>query len=243
MTLRTLHALGLTALLTLLPLFGAGADDLAVAPFEARYTVYGQGIPLGEGSITLENLGQGRYRMRATVHPTGLAAMLISDRIDESVEGRCQDGRVLPQLYRQQRSGGKRSHDIRTVFDWSQGRVQTSVNQQQASLRLPVGAVDPLSLHLKVMTDLKRSVLAAQYTFLDESELKTYQVQRQGEELLKTPLGTLRTVRVKQQKPDSTRITTLWFAPELDYLPVQIAQEKKGKEVLRMLIQDVKIRD
>ena len=234
---RCLNLVGM--LLLSLPL--SGWAEISVPPFVAKYTVYGKGLPLGEGSISLEHTGANQYRMSSHVWPTGLAAMMVSDRIDEYAEGELRDGQVLPKSYQQQRSGGKQSHDERANFNWAQQQVETRFDGQVAQLALKPGLVDPLSLHLLVISDLSRNQLPAEYSFVDEREIKTYQIQKQGEETLKTPLGNLLTVRIKQQKPDSTRITTLWFAPQLNYLPVQIVQEKKGKEILRMLIQDVRI--
>lgn len=44
---------------------------------------------------------------------------------------------------------------------------------------------------------------------------------------------------INQYTPGKTRMTTFWVAPELQYLPVRITQEKKGKEELRMEIRAV----
>jgi hypothetical protein len=85
----------IAALLLLWPLLsGAGllvpnarAENLPVAPFEARYTVYAKGMPAGESILTLTEIGAGRYRMRSEVYPTGLAALLVSERLSERAEG------------------------------------------------------------------------------------------------------------------------------------------------------------
>ena len=69
--------------------------------------------------------------------------------------------------------------------------------------------------------------------------IKTYQIRNQGEETLSTPLGELRTVRINQYTPGKTRMTTFWVAPDRQFLLVRIAQEKDGKEELRMEIRAV----
>jgi hypothetical protein len=46
-------------------------------------------------------------------------------------------------------------------------------------------------------------------------------------------------VRVSQTRPDGNRTTTFWFAVEWQYLPVQIARQKKGREDLRLEIRSL----
>jgi hypothetical protein len=107
-------------------------------------------------------------------------------------------------------------------------------------LPLSPGAVDPLSLHLLVMSNLQRGVQLEQYTMINKTEIKQYAAQYQGGETLQTPLGKLQVLRVSQSRAGSNRETVFWFAVDFNYLPVQIAQYKKGKEQLRMLINNVR---
>jgi hypothetical protein len=213
------------------------ATPLAMTPFEARYTVYGKGLPIGESIMTLTDDGNGRYSMRSEVRPNALAALVISGYLSERVNGELREGIVYPQNYEQQRSGGRESKLSRLRFDWQQHSLQAQEDGEQVTLPLTAGVVDPLSLHLQVMQDLRRGRTPSQYTLVDDAQLKTYQVRFEGEETLKTPLGNLRTLRFNQSKPGASRVTLLWFAPSLNYLAVQIIQKKKGNEELRMLIE------
>lgn len=124
-------------------------------------------------------------------------------------------------------------------FDRSARRVEARSNAQQAILPLSPGVIDPLSLHLAVMQDLERDHLPEQYTLIDGTELRTYQIRNEGEEILKTALGSLSTVRISQAQTGGSRITTFWFAAELQYLPVRITRQKKGREDLRLEIRSV----
>ncbi|MEZ5576938.1 MAG: DUF3108 domain-containing protein [Candidatus Competibacteraceae bacterium] len=119
----------------------------------------------------------------------------------------------------------KKSGDVQLSRLWVEARSGT----QRATLPLSPGVVDPLSLNMVVMRDLQRDRLPKQYTLVDETALRTFQIRNEGEEVLDTPLGRLRTLRISHSKPGNTRITTFWFAPELRYLPVRIAQHKKGE--------------
>lgn len=233
-----LHAFTLAGSLILSPLAFA-TDDLPVPPFQARYEVYGSGFSLGEAVMTLAAEGSGTYRMSSDVRPNGLVALLASARIRERASGEIRAGAIWSSQYEQRVEGVKKSRDVALRFDWPARQVQARSGAERATLPLSPGVVDPLSLNLVVMWDLQRGRLPDRYTLVDETEIKTFPIRNEGEEVLDTPLGRLRTVRVSYTKPGRTRITTFWFAPELQYLPVRIAQQKKGKEELRMEIRTV----
>jgi len=234
-----LRAVALPAFLTFGPSAMAIAGELSVAPFQARYEVYGSGFSIGEAVMTLTAIGPDAYRMSSEVRPNGLATLLVSGQVSEAASGEIRDGAVQPARYTRRVETSRKTQDVRLHFDWAANRIQARDNQAQATLPLSPGVVDPLSLNLAVMRDLQRGRLPEHYTLVEETELKTYQVRKEGEETLDTPLGKLRAVRISQSKPGKTRITTFWFAPDLHYLPVRVAQEKKGKEELRMEIRAV----
>lgn len=223
-------------------LFGAvatAADGLPVAPFQARYEVYASGFSVGEAVVTLTAAGPNGYQMSSNVRPNGLVALLASGRIQEQASGEVYEGAIRPLQYERQLDAGKKSSHMQLRFDWPAGQVEARHNADQATLPLAPGMVDPLSLQLLVMGDLRRGQVPPQYRLVDKTEIKTYQIRNQGEETLSTPLGELRTVRINQYTPGKTRMTTFWVAPDRQFLLVRIAQEKDGKEELRMEIRAV----
>ncbi|KAB2931077.1 MAG: DUF3108 domain-containing protein [Candidatus Contendobacter sp.] len=232
------RAVALASAWVLSPLATA-ADGLPVAPYQARYEVYASGFSIGEAVVTLTAVGTGAYRMTSDVRPNGLVALLASGRIHEQVSGEIRDGAVRPSQYERLLDTGRKSDHMQLRFDWSTGQVQARHNADQATLPLAPGVVDPLSLQLVVMGDLQRGRAPSQYSLVDKTEIKTYQIRNQGREVLDTPLGKLNTVLINQYTPGKTRMTTFWVAPDLQYLPVRIMQEKKGKEDLRMEIRAV----
>lgn len=233
-----LGLIALASVSTLNPLATA-ADGLPVAPYQARYEVYASGFSIGEAVITLTATGSDVYQMTSDVRPNGLVALLASGRIREQADGEVRDGVIRPSRYERLLDTGRKSDRMQLRFDWSAGQVQARHNADQATLPLAPGIVDPLSLQLVVMGDLRRGRLLDQYSLVDETKIKTYQIRNQGQKTLDTPLGKLNTLLINQYTPGKTRMTTFWVAPELQYLPVRISQEKKGKEELRLEIRAV----
>ncbi|MFO1351328.1 MAG: DUF3108 domain-containing protein [Gammaproteobacteria bacterium] len=215
------------------------ADGLPLKPFVAHYKVFGMGMSLGEGAITLSDEGNGRYRMRSEVHPTGVTAFLIKDRIREDAVGEFQGDVPRPSEYSYEQNGGKKKRNTHLRFDWQTGQVHARYNDKQATFALEPRTVDPLSLYLLAMRDLQQQRASSQYTLINRLKLKTYQIDRQPNESVDTPLGRLQAVRVTRQSADDSRATTLWFAPALDYLPVQVVQTEDGDESFRMVLESV----
>ena len=210
--------------------------ELPVVPFQARYSVYGYGLPIGEALLTLSPVATNGYAMRFDVQPNPLVALLASHRIQEQVSGTIQNGRVLPQHYERQIDADKKSQKVKLDFDWATAQVKAHSNTERATLPLSPGATDPLSLNLAVMQDLQRGSLPDQYTLIDGTESRIFHIRNEGEEVLDTRLGPLRTLRVRQARPDGKRTTLFWFAAQLRYLPVQITRQKDGREDLRLEI-------
>ncbi|MDX1606905.1 MAG: DUF3108 domain-containing protein [Candidatus Competibacterales bacterium] len=222
--------------LLLLPLALPALAELPVRPFEAHYTVYARGFEVGTGLIALEATGGSGYRMRSALEATGLAELLFDDTIREQVEGRVNGRTIRPQDYRFERRGGDETEITEYRFDWSRGQVEALHNGRRAVLELAPRTIDPLSIYLQVMTDLSQGRRPDRFELLDELERKQYRVDYADRGMLDTALGAHEVLRVVRQRPGSSRRVEFWFAPALDYLPLQITQYKNDSENLRMSI-------
>lgn len=73
--------------------------------------------------------------------------------------------------------------------------------------------------------DLKAGKREMTYSVADDGDYDHDRFAVIGEETLKTPMGEMATLKVeKVRDEDSKRETLMWFAPELDYLLVQLVQ-------------------
>jgi hypothetical protein len=217
------------------------ADNLPVTPFQARYNgfVALTDSPInmrvnGKLEMALRDAGNGQYRMDYE-----LKGFIGS--VEARAKGIFQDNNMRPLTYRQKIKGIKQSR-TEIDFNWRQNTLAVSEDEESETLPLKERVVDPLSLHLLVMWDMQQNQKARQYTLVSGVRLKDYGVKIEGEETLQTPLGDLRTLRVRSSRvdPGSDRVTKLWLAPELDYLPVQMVHENGGEETMRMLLEEVK---
>jgi len=226
--MRLLIALLLTLWLPLV----AALDGLPVSPFEARYRVYHQGTDLGSGLIALRDQGGGRYEMVSELDPEGIAAWLV-EGIEERVSGEVRDGGLRPAVYRREDKDGLT--EIR--FDWQGNRVESLHEGERRTLQLEPGLVDRLSVYLQAMADFKNDRLVQNYTLTDKNRIRTYRIDIHGQETVDTPMGRYETVHVSRHRDGSDNIIEFWFAPALDFLPVQIVHRDEDGEKARMLLE------
>ncbi|MEZ5577804.1 MAG: hypothetical protein R3F44_20055 [Candidatus Competibacteraceae bacterium] len=89
-----------------------------------------------------------------------------------------------------------------------------------------------------VMRDLQRDRLPKQYTLVDETELRTFQIRNEGEEILDTPLGRLRALRVSHSSPVTLGSPPFGSPPNCATCRCGLPSTRKA-EVMRMEIRTV----
>lgn len=219
------------SLLTALP---AAADTFPIPEFEAIYNVMNGGLVVGESTRKLSRQTGGNYVFESSSRSRGFLSLFIKDQVLERSEWRYSGGRIVPVEYLYQRHGGKKEREVHMRFDWDKGRVTNIVNNDPWTMALPPGSLDKQVYQIQVMLDLAAKRQDLSYQIADGGTLKTYSIGIEGEEMLKTPMGRLRTVKL--QRTDDKRQTILWCATELHYLPVQITHvDKDGRKFVAVI--------
>ena len=121
-------------------------------------------------------------------------------------------------------------------FDWINSVIELRIDDRHIELELAAGTVDRASLQYALMNDLSSGRVRDRYTLQDVDETKVLNVRAAGKKTVKTPFAELTVVGVSHQAAGSSRLTTLWCAPALGYLPVVIEQYRAGKLKGRVLL-------
>ncbi|MDZ7752351.1 MAG: DUF3108 domain-containing protein [Gammaproteobacteria bacterium] len=230
----------LTRVLAALLCLGAGGTAAALPEsFMAEFAVTSNGSSIGRTTWTLDAVDEGRYRFRSETRATGFMSLLFSGRRTEQSLWTHHEGRVRPLAYRYVRTGRK-AREVEVIFDWDAGQAINRHEGNSWKLDVTAGTQDKLVYLLALMQDLARGARDLVYPIADGGYLKEYAIERQARERLDTPLGTFHTVRLYRQDPKGKRHTTLWAAPELDYLPVKVQQDEKDGDVLAMTLESLK---
>lgn len=193
-------------------------------PFEAVYQANYSGLKV-TATRSLKILENGKQELR-------FSAKSWIAQIEEFSQFQWNDeGKLVPHVYEYHRTGlGKDRHAVLT-FDWNQGQVTNNVQRKPWTMDLPEATLDKLSYQLQLRSDLLNQSPDLVYSVADGGRLKDYRFELQGEEVLDTPIGKVKAIKIKRlRKADKKRITYLWLAQDWNYMVVRLRQqEKDGK--------------
>ena len=218
-----------------LPLSTAQAAD-AVQPFEARYEVSWHGIGAGTSTLTLKPAADGAFTYSSDIHASGLFSLVFPDALVQSSTFKLNNGRVSPVSYREGGMARDHSQDVALGFNWETHQVTGTIGSKAVSASFPDGVLDPMAVQVELMRELRLGQSPTRFTLWDKDEAKEYSYTRERTETLDTPLGALQTVVYRSDRPDSDRVTRLWLAPSLGWLPAQAARSRKDSTDLAMKI-------
>ena len=202
----------------------AFAGDLT--PHRAEYKVK---ISVVSGQLNTELLAtESGYVATHVVKPTGVSRMITSGRMQVSSEFAAAEDGVRPVTY----------HAVDTIrdepeahitFDWRTNEARGTVGSEDIVLQLDGLSHDAVSIQYELMHDLINDRPSPNYVLFDVDKMRVANVRKVGNKTVQTKAGRFDVVGIEHQKEGSSRKTTLWCAPELDYLPVIIEQHRKGK--------------
>jgi hypothetical protein len=215
----------LVVLIFILPL----QTEASMKPFKVDYVISMSGLKLGDAKVELSSDGNGHYVYKKVAESNGLARLFISDSITERSEWQLVDGQ--PRAIRfesSERDGNKLKREL-IAFDWAANRALTTWKDHTQQMDVPLGAVDRLTLEMRMMMDMRSSVETFEYPLVERGELKQRRFVPQGEENVKTRAGRFDTVKYRLVREDNDKRSTLfWLARELNYLPVRMEHHDKG---------------
>ena len=208
------------------------------APFVATYQVAWHGIAAGDSTVTLAAPAQtpGTFIYSSNIKAHGIFRLVFPDALIQSSTFTLADGHIVPLRY--QEMGQARDHrdDVDLTFDPTTGRVHGTSETHAVDAPLDTGIQDPMSVQIELMRQLQAGLAPKQFKLFDKDQAKEYFYTRELSEILKTPLGELETVVYRSDRPGSDRVTRLWLAPTLNYLPLQAARSRNGSVDLSMRI-------
>ena len=215
-----------TAVLAALLVLMNAALAAELTPHRAEYKVK---IAVVSGQLNTElKATDNGYVATHVVQPTGLSRMISRGTMQVSSEFSTAADGVRPVSY----------HAVDTIrddpeahleFDWDTNQASGTVGEEEVVLQLEGIAHDSVSIQYELMLDLLNDNPESTYVLFDVEKMRVANVRQVGTKNVKTKAGRYDVVGIEHQKEGSSRTTTLWCAPELDYLPVVIEQHRKGK--------------
>lgn len=196
--------------------------------FAADYVVSRGSIPFSNLRLTLTTVVPNSYLFQSTTEIKGAYRLFFNDKITEESLWQYQQQQITPLKYSYRHSGGRKQRFVELTFDWNKQRVSNFVKGRSWKMDIPVGTLDKLVVQLALMQRLAVTKTDKfQFVVADGGKLKTNNYHVVSHEKITTSLGDFDTVKVLRSKNGKAPDTSLWLAPELHYLPIQIKRKKK----------------
>jgi hypothetical protein len=229
---------GLLGITLLLPIVGFTANEIP-RPFRATFKVERNIIPLGHLTLNFTLSSDGAYRYTAHARPGMLADLFNRNEVIEESSGSFIEGRFIPEYYiYNDKEAPSESSQVR--FDWSKERVISTSQGISWSQSIPEATQDKLSQQLQVRVHLARGLKQIDYQVADGGKLKTYHFQVDGDETIASVYGNFHCLRVIRSKASTHSDYTIWFAPELGYMPIKI-ERTQGGTLYRMVLEELSL--
>ena len=234
------HRVANAACLLLICIF---AMDQAIAepvPFRATYKADYKGLPVSATGIReLTKLGDNRFLLSST------AKSFFASIVEQTVFQLDENDNAMPLEYQYHRTGiGKNRHDV-LAFDWESMLVQNEVPEKHWNMEIDFGVFDKLLYQYQMRADLKQVQSKGQpwpaltYHVADKRKLKQYDFEALQQEIVKTDIGDLKTLKITRKRPaGDTRSTIFWLALEYDFMLVRFQQLKDDGSGFELLLSD-----
>ncbi len=208
----------------------AASADGGPAEFSAKFAIEWKGITAGYSTFELTRTGANAFTYRSRQTARGIFRLAFPDAINQASNFSLVDGEVRPLSYHaaEDEHGADKRVDLK--FDWQARRVTGVSQSKPVDLPLQSGTQEGMSVQIELMRELSDGRSPQGFWLIDNDEIKEYKYVREGMQMLDTAIGKLETVRYRSEHAGSPRVTRLWLAQSLGYLPVR-AERSRGSSV------------
>jgi hypothetical protein len=161
-----------------------------------------------------------RYRLSSFSETTGLVGLFRPYQLGYETEGQVGAGGLRPESFSVRRGrNGARQYAVR--FDWSAKELTLGPIAAPRKVALADGTLDLLTF----IYQLARTALVPgriQVNVTTGNKLEVYTLEIGAEEIIDLPLGTLRTIPIRQMRKPGQESIEIWLSPEHAFLPVRV---------------------
>ena len=228
--MKTLALLASLLVSVALPIPEAEASDTELAAFIVNFDVNFRGMKAGTASLELAHDNGDAWRYVSRNNARGIFRLAFPSEIRQTSVFTLVNSEVRPLRFSADDGTEVTDRDIQLRFDWSAGRVRGVAENVPVDLPVELGLQDGMSVQIALMRALARGETPAGFKLIDKDEIKEYVYSAERSVRLKTVMGELDTVVWSSHRSDSNRLTRVWYAPSLGFLPVQ-AERRKGEKL------------
>ena len=218
-------------------------SEFEITGYKAQYDLRRDGKSVGRATRKLKQLDNNSWQL--TMNSEARLMLLTFKYYQYSVFS-WNNNKPRPDIYRQaDKVTFKSAKVLNQFFNWQQmledGRYKKESWQLKLDPEIQDRQTSLLSLRLDLLLQGKteQSQQNFSYPVSYKGKISDDVFQLITEETLKTPAGTFQTLKYEKTHKNRKRITYLWLAKELNYLPIRIQRIKDGEEQADMLLKSI----
>lgn len=181
----------------------------------------------GIAIVTFKMLDDATYSITSTTEAKGLASLFFNSLLQSSV-GMITENGLRPNRYIYQ-YGNDDTKKQTAEFAWSDGIVEMHSAKGSKTESIRQGTQDLLSFMYQFM--FEPPLDNTQLSVTNGKSLRSYTYSFEGEELVQTRLGELKTVHLANTGEEQSK-TELWLAMDYQYIPVKIRKTEKNGSII-----------
>ena len=230
--------LALGALLATTTLASA-AGPAQLQPFRATYAVVWHGFDAGIDRTASAAPVRYQYVYTSRSNASGLFRAFFSNEISQTSWLTVTPDGIRPDRYRADDGSSRTARDISLDFNWEAGRARGVAEDQAVDVALEPHTQDDLSITIALMYALLDGEQPSIFRLIDKDRIKEYRFTPEGRRSSRPPLVTSTRSIYRSQRSGSKRVTRMWYAPALGYVPVRGEQLRDGKREWQMDIRSL----
>ena len=185
----------------------------------------------GQVMVTLKKEQDNLYSYEIITRPSGFWQVIINGSIWEKSTFSLTNGVVQSKTYDLTDTIRSKPRQSSATFDWNNLLLSGYYKDRKFELPLKSYVIDRVALQVAIIVNNQQGNNTSEYYILDRDKLLKVQVNNKEIVNIRVPFGEFEAIEINHASEQSNSINSLWLAPELDYIPVKIAQKKDGKTV------------
>ena len=193
--------------------------------YSASYKLSTRNIKIGliEQKFALEKNGD--YLFLSTLSTAGVGKLVSSLSRTQVSAGNFIDGQLVPNSYSLRAQRDERSYEL--------ADLGTANNGVRSSLKPTL--FDELSYQAQMRADLLNEINNYEYLVQKKHKQKLYAFRHEKTELIPTKLGAFMCKKMVRKTNNPGKSVKIWFAENLNYIPVKIELLSKQKMTIAIL--------
>jgi hypothetical protein len=233
-------ALAGCALLTGMPAHAQGTtagttSSPTMQPYTARYQVSYRGLSGGEIESSFKRgTAAGQWQYETRVFPNLFGRIAVSPEAREISTMTITSAGVRPMSFSFNDGSQSSTKDVRLNYDWAARTVTGDADGKPVSYTLTPGTQDTASVQAAMIQERLAGRKPQMFRIITGNKMRDYRYWQEGTAQIMTPFGQVETEVWANQRDGSKRVSKVWHAPSLGYVPVQAIQYNKGSPEVQM---------